>query len=165
MNPPSPQVAHSTRKDRLILWLWTHLPLGRSRMLIAWAVNVRYAVGVVAVITNDADEVLILRHTYLRAGRVWGLPGGWARGRESMERALAREVLEETGFTVVIDQLVAVHSGYPLPRMTLIFRAHIVGGSFRPSHEVSEYRFCPPDALTEILPAEQLAVRQALAPR
>jgi 8-oxo-dGTP diphosphatase len=165
MTPSMPPVTHSTRKDRLILWLWNHLPLGRSRPLIAWAVNLRYAVGVAAVVTNAAGEVLILKHTYRRAGREWGLPGGWATGRESMERALAREVLEETGFIVAIDRLVAVQSGYPLPRLTLIFRARIVAGSFRPSDEVSEYRFCPPGALTEILPAEQLAVRQALALR
>jgi NADH pyrophosphatase NudC (nudix superfamily) len=79
-----------------------------------------------------------------------------------MERAIVREVQEETGFTLAIERLVAVHSGYPLPRMTVIFLGRIVDGSFRPSDEVSEYRFCAPGDLTSILPAEQHAVRQAL---
>ncbi len=158
-----PPVAHSTRKSRLILWLWKRLPFGgRTRLLIAWFLNVRYAVGVAAVILNPDGDVLILRHTYRRAGHEWGLPGGWVKGRESMERAIVREVQEETGLTLAIDRLVAVHSGYPLPRMTVIFLGRIMDGSFRPSDEVSEYRFCPSNALTSILPAEQQAVRQAL---
>jgi 8-oxo-dGTP diphosphatase len=155
--------AHSTRKDRTILWVWKRLPFGgRTKMLIAWLANLRYAVGVAAVVRNDAGDVLLLRHTYRRAGYEWGLPGGWAKGRESMERALAREILEETGFTIAIDQIAAVHSGYALPRMTVIYLAHIESGLFRSSDEVSDYRFCAPDDLGPILLAEQMAVRQAL---
>ncbi|MDB5057903.1 MAG: hydrolase [Chloroflexi bacterium] len=131
-------------------------------MVLAWLANLRYAVGVAAVVRNDAGQVLLLRHTYRRAGFEWGLPGGWAKGRESMERALAREILEETGFTIAIEQLVAVHSGYALPRMTVIFLAHIESGEFRSSDEVSAYRFSAPDNLGHILLAEQMAVRQAL---
>lgn len=154
---------HSTRRDRTILWVWKHLPFGGpTKLLLAWLANLRYAVGVAAVVRNDAGEVLLLRHTYRRAGYEWGLPGGWAKGRERMERALAREILEETGFTIAIEQLVAVHSGYALPRMTVIFLAHIESGVFRSSDEVSEYRFSAPDDLGGILLAEQMAVRQAL---
>lgn len=156
---------HSTRRDRLILWIWRRLPFGgRTLLLIAWAGHVRFAVGVAAVIPNAAGEVLVLKHTYRRASHEWGLPGGWVKSRESMERALTREVQEETGFIVAIERLVAVHSGYPLPRMTIIYLARIIDGSFRPSDEVSGYRFSPPSALTDILPAERMAVRQALIP-
>ena len=154
---------HSSRRGRLILWLWKRLPFkSRTKLLIAWFFNLRYAVGVAAVIPNEAGEVLVLKHTYRRADYEWGLPGGWAKGRESMERAIAREIREETGFAIAIDRLVAVHSGFALPRMTVIFLAHIVGGTFRPSDEVSDYRFAPPNALGQILPAERMAVRQAL---
>jgi hypothetical protein len=63
---------------------------------------------------------------------------------------------------IVIDRLVAIHSGYALPRMTVVFQARIIDGVFRPSAEVDAYRFCPRDALGHLLPAEQQAVRQAL---
>lgn len=155
---------HSTRRNRAILWVWTHLPFGgRTRLLIAWLANVRYAVGVAAVITNGAGEVLVLRHTYRRAGHEWGLPGGWVNGRERMEAAVARELREETGFEIVVERLVAVYSGYALPRMTIVFRARIVEGTFRPCDEVSGYAFRRPDDLGAILPAERQAVRQALS--
>ncbi|HVC80453.1 MAG TPA: NUDIX domain-containing protein [Chloroflexota bacterium] len=160
---PPPPITHSSRRDRLILWLWKRLPFkGGTKLIIAWFFNIRYAVGVAAVITNEAGEVLLLRHTYRQDHYQWGLPGGWAKGRESMERALMRELEEETGWRITITRLVAVHSGFSLPRMTLIFQAHITGGKFRPSDEVSEYRFVRPDDLDRVLPAEKMAVRQAL---
>jgi ADP-ribose pyrophosphatase YjhB (NUDIX family) len=160
---PLPPITHSSRRDRLILWLWKRLPFkGGTKLLIAWFFNIRYAVGVAAVITNEAGEVLLLRHTYRQDHYQWGLPGGWVKGRESMERALMRELAEETGWRITITRLVAVYSGYALPRMTVIFHARIMGGEFRPSDEVSEYRFVPPDDLGRVLPAEQMAVRQAL---
>jgi ADP-ribose pyrophosphatase YjhB (NUDIX family) len=146
-----------------MLWVWKHLPLsGRAKALVAVLANVRYAVGVAAVVRNNAGEVLLLRHTYRRAGHEWGLPGGWVKGRESMERALTREIQEETGFTIAIDRLVAIHSGYSLPRMTVIYLAHIEQGEFRSSDEVSAYRFSASVDLGAILPGERMAVRQAL---
>ena len=158
-----PSTVHASRADRLILWLWVRLPFGGGTMLfIAWLFHVRHAVGVAAVITDEAGDVLLLRHTYRRTGRQWGLPGGWVKGRESMEHAIAREVKEETGWRIGAPRLVSVYSGYALPRMTIVFRARIVGGGFRPSDEVAEYRFVPPDDLGRVLPAEAMAVRQAL---
>jgi ADP-ribose pyrophosphatase YjhB (NUDIX family) len=147
----------------LIVWLWKRLPLsGRARMVITWVVNLRYAVGVAAVITDEAGAVLLLRHTYRRGIYEWGLPGGWVKGREQLERALARELREETGFDIAITRLVAVHSGFAVPRITVIFAANVTGGTFRPSAEVQDYGYFPPDKLDNILPGERRAVREAL---
>ena len=152
-----------TSRQRLVLWIWKRLPFGSTaRLFITWSLNLRYAVGVAAVITNERGEVLLLRHTYRRGEYDWGLPGGWVKGRERMERAIARELYEETAWILAIDRLVAVHSGYALPRLTVLFKGHLAGGTFRPSAEVSEYAFCPPDRLDHILPGERQAVRTAL---
>jgi 8-oxo-dGTP diphosphatase len=159
----APPIIPSSRTNRLILWLWPRLPFGGGmKLFIAWLFHVRHAVGVAAVITDEAGDVLMLRHTYRGEGRQWGLPGGWVKGRESMEHAIAREIEEETGWCIDAPRLVAVHSGYPLTRMTIIFHARIRDGEFRPSDEVADYRFVPPDKLGPVLPAEAMAVRQAL---
>ena len=54
-------------------------------------------VGVQAVITKPADEVLLVRHGY-RPG--WHFPGGGVEWRETLLVALAREVEEETGIII-----------------------------------------------------------------
>lgn len=155
--------AAGTLRERLIVWLWSNLPFsGRTRLLISWLVNLRYAVGVVAVARNEAGEVLLLNHNYWRGAYTWGMPGGWVKGRESLERALVRELREETGFTLAVDRLIAVHSGYALPRITVIYLAHVTGGTFRPSAEVASYGYFAPDALPPILPGEREAIHLAL---
>jgi 8-oxo-dGTP diphosphatase len=158
--------AHSTLRNRIILAVWRHLPLGaQAKLVIAWFANVRYAVGVAAIVLNERGEVLLLKHTYRRGAFQWGIPGGWVKGRESMEHALARELYEETGFVIKIVRLIEVQSGYPLPRITIVYQARITGGEFRSSDEVSDYMFCRPDDLPSILPAERLAVMRALIDR
>jgi 8-oxo-dGTP diphosphatase len=151
------------RRERAIVWIWRHLPFnGNTKVIIAWLANLRYAVGVAAVILDDDGNIMIQRHTYRRETFEWGLPGGWAHGRESLERALIREVFEETGFTIMVGKPVAVHSGFAVPRLTVFYLARISGGVFRPSAEVSEFAFRSPDDLGQLLPGEQLAVREAL---
>ena len=43
--------------------------------------------------------------------RSWETPGGSVRLHESLEQALKREVLEETGYSVKIEKLMLTHIG------------------------------------------------------
>ncbi len=54
----------------------------------------RLTVGVRGLVTNDDDEICLVRHTY-RDG--WFLPGGGVKVGESLVGAMARELVEETG--------------------------------------------------------------------
>jgi 8-oxo-dGTP diphosphatase len=154
--------AYPSPLRRLLLWLWKRLPIGGHGLhTLAWLVNVRFAVGTTAVIFNERGEVLLLRHTYRRPGFEWGLPGGYAKGRESLERALARELQEETGWTIVVDQLVEINSEDNVPHLTVLYLAHIVDGVFQPSDEVAEYRFSPPSDLRDLMRYERRAIEQA----
>ena len=93
---------------------------------------------------NDSGDVLIARHTY-RPHAPWALPGGWVRRGEDPVETIMREILEETGLTVeVLGPLTVQRES--ARHLTLVYRAGVTSGTFRPSTEVSEVRFVAPGA-------------------
>jgi 8-oxo-dGTP pyrophosphatase MutT (NUDIX family) len=50
-----------------------------------------------AIIVNTQNQVLLVKHTYLAD---WYLPGGGVNKGESVQAALARELMEELGLTL-----------------------------------------------------------------
>ncbi len=84
--------------------------------------------------------------------------------RERLEQALTRELREETGLEIVVERVVAVHSGFVVPRMTVFYLARIAGGTFQPSAEVSTYEFRFPREMSGWLDGEREAAMQALGP-
>ena len=55
-----------------------------------------FAIGVAGLIRDDRGRILLVHRTYSR-DEPWALPGGWLEGKEPIERALERELHEETG--------------------------------------------------------------------
>ncbi|HEY0466081.1 MAG TPA: NUDIX domain-containing protein [Polyangiaceae bacterium] len=58
-----------------------------------------------AVVAQDG-KLLFMRESH---DGLWSLPGGWADIGESPSQIAVREVLEETGFTVEANKLLAVY--------------------------------------------------------
>ena len=70
----------------------------RARRLV-WRVAGPRMIGVRAIVVHpDSGKVLLVRHSYGRDA--WYLPGGGVKRRETIERAVTREVREETGLEV-----------------------------------------------------------------
>jgi 8-oxo-dGTP diphosphatase len=67
----------------------------------------RPIVGVGAVIVDDGKVVLIRRRYEPLKGH-WSLPGGMVETGETLEAALAREMLEETGLVVDVGPVIEV---------------------------------------------------------
>jgi ADP-ribose pyrophosphatase YjhB (NUDIX family) len=63
--------------------------------------------SVTAVIRNDLGELLLVHKT---DNDLWALPGGGVDPGESVTMAVVREVKEETGIDVVVDDLVGVYT-------------------------------------------------------
>jgi ADP-ribose pyrophosphatase YjhB (NUDIX family) len=58
-------------------------------------------VSVMAWVEDSESRILLVRQT---AGqKLWTLPGGKVRSRESLEAAILREVFEETGLRALVD--------------------------------------------------------------
>jgi len=103
-------------------------------------------VAAYAVITGPDDRIL-LAHWVEGRRSAWTLPGGGLESGEDPEHAVRREVTEETGYRVVVDELLGIHSrvipandrlaadaAVPLHTLRIVYRAHVVGGRLR--HEV-----------------------------
>ena len=146
-----------------LLWLWKMVPIPRGvRYWLLWLGNTKFLVGVVGVVFDDRERVLVLRHTYRRR-YPWGLPGGWIDGRERLELGLARELREETGMTIAIGEVFHVRSGYRRPQVDVYYLCTYEGGHFRANAEIAEAHFCALDALPKgMLPAQGPTLERAL---
>ncbi|MEP7286107.1 MAG: NUDIX domain-containing protein [Chloroflexota bacterium] len=67
-----------------------------------------FMAGVMAVVINDAGEVLLQRRS---DNGEWDLPGGILDPGEEPGSATVREVLEETGVAVVADRMIGIYAG------------------------------------------------------
>ena len=95
------------------------------------------AVGVGAVIVHEGRAVLIQRGKEPLRGR-WVIPGGTVELGETLEQAVVREVLEETGLRVrpagvvlVFDRILRDESGVRYHYVIIDYRCEYAGGELR----------------------------------
>jgi 8-oxo-dGTP diphosphatase len=97
------------------------------------------------------DGVIIKNHSIVLVKRSkppfegqYALPGGFVEYGETVELALIREIVEETGLKVKIKNLIGVYSDPNRdPRghiISLAFRAQIIGGELSSGSDASEVR-------------------------
>lgn len=105
--------------------------------------------SVSAIIINDAGAILLAFHV---DRQVWGTIGGAIDPFETPEEAVIREVQEETGLIVEVEQLIGVFSGpeflveYPNGDRTVYlavaYLCRIIGGELQPDgEEITEARY------------------------
>lgn len=91
--------------------------------------------SVAAVILDGAGRLLLQEKS---SGEAWSLPAGGIELGETPQEAIVREVLEETGFRVSMEQILGVFGGkafrytYPggdqVEYVITLFRCHVVDG-------------------------------------
>ncbi|HEX3595464.1 MAG TPA: NUDIX hydrolase [Polyangiaceae bacterium] len=85
---------------------------------------------------------------------LWSLPGGWADIGSTPAEMAAREVLEETGYVVRVEKLLALldKSKHEHPRelfwvYKMLFLCELVSGEPKTSHETTDIAFFGKDEL------------------
>ena len=134
----------------------------------------RPLVGVGAVIFRG-QEFLLVRRGQEPALGAWSLPGGLVEVGETLEEAVRREILEETGLTVRILGITAVleriyrdgDHNIPYHYVLIDFACDYVSGNLAPASDITDARFVTLDRLPEFAVASftEEAARRAFEQR
>jgi 8-oxo-dGTP diphosphatase len=113
-------------------------------------------VSIGAVIVHEGRVVLVKRRFEPLAGQ-WSIPGGAVEAGETLEACVAREMAEETGFTVqvgpvveVLDRITRDEEGRVLYHFVLIdYLCWPIGGELQAGSDVAEAVLAEPSELAQ----------------
>lgn len=149
----------------LLAKIWKALPLTKHLQLrIMRLTQDEFLIGVTGVILNDANEILVVNHSY-RDGKRWSLPGGYIKGKEHPKEGLMREIEEETGFIVRIEEEVKIKTDRETARLDISFIGRHVGGELKLSHEILGAGFFAFENLPLLSQNQLVLIREVLGRR
>jgi len=116
-------------------------------------------IDVVAAIIRKDEKILITqRLDNVHLARLWEFPGGKVEAGESLQMALRREIREELGIEIrVNEKLLSLDYDYPTKSVRLhFFYCTVLDGDAQPinvadlrwvsPHDIGNYQFPPADA-------------------
>ncbi|HUO61335.1 MAG TPA: NUDIX hydrolase [Candidatus Acidoferrales bacterium] len=114
----------------------------------------RPLVGVGGVVV-EGERVLVVRRAHAPLAGEWSIPGGLLELGEKLREGCAREVLEETGLTVEVGEVLDVFDsifpdaeGRTQYHYVLIdFLCRPTGGDLRAADDAADVRWCTSDEL------------------
>ena len=107
--------------------------------------------GISVIVTNQAGEVMLLRHSY--GPKAWGLPGGGMSAGEDPEDCARRELREEVGLAVEKFERLGVlnETLSGSPHTSHVFTVEVSQNPKPDGREILEARFFAVNALPELL--------------
>ncbi len=121
-----------------------------------------FAIRAFAIIFDERDRVLLCRRP---DGDTWNLPGGDVQGSEPPTDAVIREVREETGLEVAVEQLAGVYGRGDKDELVFSFTCRIVGGHLTVTDEADECRFFTAEEIpANTSPKQVERIHDAMAP-
>ncbi len=126
----------------LLAKIWRALKLPRNIQLSVMRLfQAKFLIGVTGIIFNDQGKVLLFKHRY--RAHSWSLPGGYLSSGEHPREGLEREIKEESGLIVSVDQQLKTRTDRDNAVLDMCYTGAFIGGEFTPSYEVSEYGSLP----------------------
>lgn len=141
------------------LWKALHLSKGLQLFIMRFFQD-QFLVGVTGIIFNDKNEILLFKHTY--RSHSWSLPGGYLKAGEHPREALEREIKEESGLVVSVDESIKTRTDRDTARLDMCYTGVLIGGDFIATHEVSEFGFFTQDNLPLLRKNEIFLIDEAL---
>jgi ADP-ribose pyrophosphatase YjhB (NUDIX family) len=119
---------------------------------------VKKDIGAAGVVLNAQGQVLLVRQSYGKFN--WELPGGAAEANESIVETAQREVKEETGWSVVAQQMTGVYYQPHDDSVHFVFRCELLADApvSQPDAEVTEIGYWPLENLPR--PISDFTVRR-----
>ncbi|WP_329623712.1 NUDIX domain-containing protein [Streptomyces sp. NBC_01255] len=114
-----------------------------------------HSVSVAGAVVRDDGRLLAIRRA---DNGTWELPGGVLELTEAPEAGVAREVLEETGIHVEVDELTGVYKNTTRGIVALVFRCKPSGGTERTSDESTAVDWLTPAEIEDRM-SEVYAIR------
>ncbi|MCX6726537.1 MAG: NUDIX hydrolase [Candidatus Shapirobacteria bacterium] len=139
-----------------------HLPKGLQLFIMRFLQD-QFLVGVTGIIFNNKNEILLFKHTY--RSHSWALPGGYMKFGEHPRETLKREIKEESGLVVSVDDPLKTRTDRDSARLDMCYIGVLIGGDFTPTHEVSEYGFFTEDKLPLLRQNQLFLIDEALKQR
>ncbi len=110
-------------------------------------------VGAAALVVRRDGKVLIGKRSVWPKG-MWVFPGGGLNFEERAEKAVVRELKEETGLSIKPTELITVYEmlvpKHKVHRIIFFYRARVVGGKETPSDDIDELRWLTPKEITRL---------------
>lgn len=118
-----------------------------------WVYYFAPQIAAVGILTRDGNQFLLVRRGENPGKGLWGLPGGFVELGETAPEALARELAEETGYTVEVSKLVGVWSYFnevkKLAGIALVYECRVLAGELQIGSDSADARWIDYSALTE----------------
>jgi ADP-ribose pyrophosphatase YjhB (NUDIX family) len=103
-----------------------------------------------AIVPMDGGIVMVQRAIEPAIGK-WSFPSGYVNRGEKLERAVEREVLEECGLEVVVENLIGLYSEEGNSIVLAVYEARVTGGQLQSAdHETLDVRVFAADDLPEL---------------
>ncbi len=141
------------------LWKALRLPRGLQLLVMRFCQD-QFLVGATGIIFNDKNEILLFKHTY--RAHSWSLPGGYLKAGEHPREAIEREIKEESGLVVSVDEELKTRTDRDTARLDMCYLGVLIGGKFEPTHEVTEYGFFAQDKLPLLRKNQLFLIDEAL---
>ncbi len=113
-----------------------------------------------AMIRKNTGEYLAIKRAEAVEIGTWEFPGGKVKPGETIEKALEREVREETGIKVEIERFVGWgqgfglkdHTGKIVDRFVMFFECKLIKGKLKLDHETADHKWATLEQFLQFKP-------------